>query len=289
MERMFSIDRVDGVKCAMCGSNKKDDLFQKEGIWVTRCKQCHLVYAILDHDDHDSQNRYTEDYFQEEYMPQFSGGFCLPNLQRLYYNKVNDIREYRRENKMLDVGCAVGSFMAVARADGWRPYGVEISEYAAKLGREELDLDVTAGTLLDMDLPEKDFDVITLWDVIEHLRDPRSNLEKAHELLRQGGIVAICTPNIASVTARIIREKWWIYSPPDHIYYFTFRTLKRMLHETGFEIARVYSMGIDWDNIERNISSDFGKRLAGMIGPKTTVFAESRLMGEALYVYARKT
>jgi SAM-dependent methyltransferase len=91
------------------------------------------------------------------------------------------------------------------------------------------------GTLDTADLPEDHFDVVTLWDVIEHVIDPQSVLERAHRLLKPGGLVVVHTIDIESLFARLMGARWpWLMEM--HIYYFSRRTLRAMLEQCGFEV-----------------------------------------------------
>jgi cyclopropane fatty-acyl-phospholipid synthase-like methyltransferase len=103
-------------------------------------------------------------------------------------------------------------------------------------------LNVVNSTLAKASLPAESFDAVTLWDVVEHLTDPATDLRYAHRLLKRGGIIAVHTIDIESALARIMGARWpWLMEM--HLYYFSPRTLGRMLEQIGFRVERVIYQG----------------------------------------------
>jgi cyclopropane fatty-acyl-phospholipid synthase-like methyltransferase len=136
---------------------------------------------------------------------------------------------------LLDVGAYIGVFVEVAAAAGWRAHGVEPSEWAAAEARRR-GLDVRVGTLATVGWPAASFDVMTMWDVIEHFVDPATELDRARQLLRPGGWLVVHTMDIDAPIARLMGRRWpWLMDM--HLYYFSARTLSRMLTEHGYEVV----------------------------------------------------
>ena len=135
---------------------------------------------------------------------------------------------------LLDVGAYTGVFVDIAARHGWDAWGLEPSRWAVEQARAR-GLQMVPGTLDTADLPTTHYDVVTMWDVIEHLTDPRSALEKAHHLLKPGGLLVVHTIDIESVFARVLGPRWpWLMEM--HIYYFSRRTLRAMLEQCGFQV-----------------------------------------------------
>jgi predicted TPR repeat methyltransferase len=143
--------------------------------------------------------------------------------------------QHERGGRLLDVGCHTGIFLDVARKAGWETFGVEPSRWSADRARAR-GLRVADGTLAEVELPGESFDVITMWDVIEHLADPAEELRRAHRLLRPNGLLAVSTMNVASWFPRLLGRRWPWYMQM-HLYYFTPATLRQMLDRTGFEMV----------------------------------------------------
>jgi ubiquinone/menaquinone biosynthesis C-methylase UbiE len=136
--------------------------------------------------------------------------------------------------RLLDIGAYIGVFVEVAEASGWKAYGLEPSHWAAGIAQER-GLPVITGTLDTPEVQGQQFDTITLWDVIEHLEDPASELTKAHRLLVPGGIIAVHTMDVDSLAARLMGRRWpWFMDM--HLHYFSRKTLGRLLNRVGFEI-----------------------------------------------------
>jgi 2-polyprenyl-3-methyl-5-hydroxy-6-metoxy-1,4-benzoquinol methylase len=135
---------------------------------------------------------------------------------------------------LLDVGCYTGVFVEIAAHHGWDAWGVEPSRWAVGQAHAQ-GLHVVQGTLDTADLPEEHFDVVTMWDVIEHVTDPRGALERVNRLLKPGGVVVVHTIDIDSLFARVMGARWpWLMEM--HIYYFSRHTLRAMLGKCGFEV-----------------------------------------------------
>jgi SAM-dependent methyltransferase len=137
---------------------------------------------------------------------------------------------------LLDVGCYTGVFVEIADKHGWQASGIEPSRWAVQEAQTR-GLRVVQGTLQDAALPEAAFDVITLWDVIEHVMDPRGTVESAYRLLKPGGLIVLHTIDIDSLFARLMGRRWpWLMEM--HLFYFSRRTMRAMLESCGFEVVR---------------------------------------------------
>jgi 2-polyprenyl-3-methyl-5-hydroxy-6-metoxy-1,4-benzoquinol methylase len=145
---------------------------------------------------------------------------------------------------LLDVGAYIGVFVEVAAANGWDAWGVEPSEWAAAEAQRR-GLHVIQGTLdnpKDPQLATRPFDVITMWDVIEHLADPAAVLRQIHARLRPGGWLAVHTMDIDAPIARLMGARWpWLMDM--HLYYFSRHTLAAMLVKCGFDVAWTGAQG----------------------------------------------
>jgi len=131
----------------------------------------------------------------------------------------------------------------VAGEGGWQASGIEISKFACDFAREHLHLDVRCGTLAETVLAPQSFDVVTMWDYLEHSLDPARELALANKVLKPGGLVALTSPDIASMPARIWGPRWMGIKDGEHLYYFSPSTIERLLSKAGFRMVRLEHVG----------------------------------------------
>jgi 2-polyprenyl-3-methyl-5-hydroxy-6-metoxy-1,4-benzoquinol methylase len=232
--------------CNLCGSRETRLQYEIERFHIVRCIQCDLVYVAEEIGEDELVAYYGEAY----YTGAQSQGYCdyigRRKVRKDYFRST--IPMIRRclavdAPRVLDVGCAAGFFLEVAREQGWQARGVELSAYAAEYARSQLGLDVVTGTLAEAKFPFRSFDLITLWDVIEHLPNPSEVLTLVHDLLRPSGLVVISTGDISGATARLYGRRWGLLAPPGHLFYFSRRTLFAMLRKNAFEPLAWHSDG----------------------------------------------
>ena len=242
---------MERVRCNLCGADDADVRYPstiergREGDWhafrcthsgygrhppIVQCRECGLVYTNPRPNDDDIVETYqtVEDplYIEEREGRVLTFEHHLKPLERL--TGPPDGRP------LLDVGAYTGVFVEIAAQHGWDAWGVEPSSWAVERAQAR-GLHIVPGTLDTADLPEAYFDVVTLWDVIEHVTDPRGTIQQAHQLLRPGGLLVVHTIDIDSLFARVMGARWpWLMEM--HIYYFSRHTLRRMLEDCGFEV-----------------------------------------------------
>jgi 2-polyprenyl-3-methyl-5-hydroxy-6-metoxy-1,4-benzoquinol methylase len=198
---------------------------------IVQCQRCGLVYTNPRLDQHDIVGTYES--VQDPLYLEERGGRVLTFEHHL--KPLEQIAGSPDGRPLLDVGCYTGVFVEIAASHGWDARGLEPSRWAIEQAQAR-GLNVVQGTLDTADLPEAHFDVVTMWDVIEHLADPGRALEHVHRLLQPGGLVVVHTIDIESLFARLLGARWpWLMEM--HIYYFSRRTLRAMLEKCGFEVV----------------------------------------------------
>jgi 2-polyprenyl-3-methyl-5-hydroxy-6-metoxy-1,4-benzoquinol methylase len=237
------------VACNLCGSWSYKELYaERDGIAdfdandlfactstayghcgpIVRCLECGLVRQNPQPQPIDLVQAYQE-VADERYEEEASGRV------ETFSRALADIERHERGGKLLDVGCHSGIFLGVARRAGWEVAGVEPSRWSADCARAR-GLEVHCGTLAEAPLAPGSFDVVTMWDVIEHLSDPLAELRLAHGLLRPGGLLAVSTMNVDTWFPRLLGRRWPWYMQM-HLYYFTPKTMRQMLKHAGFEMV----------------------------------------------------
>jgi 2-polyprenyl-3-methyl-5-hydroxy-6-metoxy-1,4-benzoquinol methylase len=204
---------------------------------IVQCRRCGLVYANPRYD----VARLTQAY-QEVIDPLYEQereGRVL-TFQRHLQPIEAMVGDYTGK-KILDVGAYTGVFVELAAERGWNAFGVELSTWAAGVCRER-GLNVFNGTLEQAHFPDDFFDVVTAWDVVEHLDDPRSLLAEIHRVVKPGGIAVIHTIDIDAPFARLMGRHWpWLMEM--HLVYFSRRTLAAMLTDVGFTVLHATPQG----------------------------------------------
>lgn len=154
------------------------------------------------------------------------------------YKRRRLIEQYHREGRILDVGCATGNFLGeMARTGRWLTVGVEPNQGAASVAQGRLGLDVRVGRLNDVELETESFDVITLWNVLEHLHEPIADLRLIERLLRPGGALIFSLPNVESFEVRVFQERWFGWELPRHLYFFPRSVLGDILRSLGLRLV----------------------------------------------------
>lgn len=138
--------------------------------------------------------------------------------------------------RVLDVGCSTGLFLHEMVLAGWRAQGVELSEGAADYARRRFGLDVFTGMLEDAPLAEGSFDVVTFWDVLEHVYSPSATLALAARLLKPGGLLVVHVPNWDSPERGLFGRYWAGWDPPRHLYVFDRASLSGLMEAAGFQL-----------------------------------------------------
>lgn len=185
----------------------------------------------------DSISRYDLADILEMKLPQACDGVRL-------------IRQYRKvplNARLLDVGCSAGVFLKAAAEAGFRAIGVDISPVATQHARDSFHVDARTGALESTDFGGERFDVVTMWDVLEHLEDPWRTMQRVNDLIVTGGLLALRTPNARSLRPRLFGwEGWDMISPPEHYQLFARRSLKLFLSRFGYQIVKLMTVHSDW-------------------------------------------
>ncbi len=181
------------------------------------------------------------DFYPQDYQP-YTMGIHAENILNRFVRRYGlrkrykIIEKYVRNGKLLDVGCATGDFLAeVALRKGWHVTGIETSITAAKYAKEQIGLDVLISTLNEASFPDESFDVLTMWDVLEHVYDPCTVLDEVARLLRPGGIFVVNHPNLDSLDRRLFGRFWAGFELPRHLYLFPTNLLKDLMNQRSFQ------------------------------------------------------
>ncbi|MBM3145138.1 MAG: class I SAM-dependent methyltransferase [Chloroflexi bacterium] len=151
-----------------------------------------------------------------------------------------------QKGRILDIGTASGAFLGVAKRRGWEVAGSEPNRWMAEWGSEHYGIEIQPGTIFDMNLPQAHFDVVTLWDVLEHTPDPTAVLRECRRALKPDGLLIVNYPDISSPIARLMGRRW-VFLISVHLYFFTLETIRKILEQSGFRMQR---SKMHWQSLE---------------------------------------
>jgi 2-polyprenyl-3-methyl-5-hydroxy-6-metoxy-1,4-benzoquinol methylase len=238
--------------CPLCGSVRKTTVIVAEDHTVSHqrfelkdCADCGFRFT----DPRPSQNDIGQFYESEEYISHSNSRTTLHD--RLYQiarkwalkNKHELIRRHKPDGKVLDVGCGTGEFLAYLMGRGYSVHGVEPSEKARRQAIESTGINVTAS--LEKLPAQEQFQVITMWHVLEHLPDLRNAFKRLYSLMSDGGLLVIAVPDRECWDASHFGSKWAAWDVPRHLSHFRRKDVHRLLKEHGFEIVETRRMLMD--------------------------------------------
>ncbi len=150
-------------------------------------------------------------------------------------HRINALRPGR--GRLLDIGSGLGYFLKLAEKDGWDVLGVEPQEWSVKYSQEQLGLEICQGGVDDLDTVTESFDVVTLWDVWEHVHEPLTFIKTCTDLVAPGGLLVLSIPNASGWPARLFKGRWR-YVMSTHLNYFTTSYVERVMQDQGFLVER---------------------------------------------------
>jgi 2-polyprenyl-3-methyl-5-hydroxy-6-metoxy-1,4-benzoquinol methylase len=235
------------ARCIICGGNDYDTLYTSLPDYLmsdfsiqasyVRCKTCGLIFQITD-ESIDLSEFYPHDYdpyITEEYI----NGLSIFQRFLFYYGiqkRRRIVERFKDSGNILDIGCSTGIFLTEMQKTGkWNCFGVEPNPYAASTG-QKLGLRIHIGKFEETFFPEAYFDVITMWDVLEHVTNPKNTISEIYRILSNDGVLVVRLPNYDSLDAKMFGQYWAGFDPPRHLFVFNRSTLSNLFRQCGFEI-----------------------------------------------------
>lgn len=219
--------------CLICRGTNTKALYKG----LLRCRDCQYTFADLKLTDEELARLYDHTLFKEgEFFDYAADRKYLTKNFRLRYNVLRRYMIAARHQRLLEIGSAYGFFLEVVRDDFSELLGIDLTDEGVRHTREQLGLTAVQDDFLKHDFAARKFDVVCMWDTIEHVRRPDLYVEKIAALTEPGALLALTTGDIGSMVARLRGEKWRMIIPPVHAHYFSRATLERLLDEHGFDV-----------------------------------------------------
>lgn len=281
-------------KCFICKNSDVEFLLEKNGYDLWHCEKCKLNFIYPQPTGKELEKIYS-----------LAGGYSHSSkgFDKEKVSIKNPKIEFLLKNnkkKVLDVGCASGSFVYSAKIAGLLPIGIDLDANSIKFGQKE-GLDLRHGKINDMHFKAGSFDAINLGDIMEHVKDPKSFLEECFRILKEKGVIIISTPNTNSLFPRITK---WIYkkfkimwshtTPPYHLFDFSDENLTKFLEDSNFVIKKtsyskiplmysIYHTGY-FDKIRKNMNKISKKEILRGLIKSLDLKIFKQIMASFIYV-----
>ena len=267
---------------------------------IMKCQSCGLVFF-----ENNNQGNVLDDSYWDEKSQKYiyERQDVHSSFENEFKERIKRIENLKEKGILLDIGCGLGHFLSVAREYGWKALGVEISQQAAKYARETLKLDVRQGTIENCKIENNSVDVITMWDVIEHIQNPLEALSAIRDKLKEGGMLVIKTPDAGSLFKafsiflyrlsfkKLSFQLKYVYYLP-HYFYYDKMNIRRMLDKFNFKIIKISSGQTDYNFAKEKITlhykNYFSKNFILAFLPAFFVFARIFKMQNKMVIYAVK-
>ena len=284
--------------CPVCGkipSIPDEVISRNETRTYRRCSTCGMVYmAFTTIED----KKYQKAYFFEEYKNQYGKTYeedfdaikaqglrragIIKNLCGTWHSGI--------EKNLFDIGCAYGPFLAAATDSGFNPFGTDISDDAVSYVQKKLKYPAVCSAFPAIDTAGEfgiaQFDVVTMWYVIEHFKDLGSVLRKVSSLVKKGGIFAFSTPSGEGISAKSDKDHFYQISPTDHYTIWEPSRADSILREFGFKVERIVSTGHHPERFPSIKKS--GAENGSLKWKITDALSRAKKLGDTVEIYCRK-
>lgn len=230
------------TSCVLCGSSRIKPLKGYEHATLAKCQSCGMVFSTANPTLEELENYYSG-YGRNDYLS--------PITVKRYHEILDQFENARKTNRLLDVGCGIGYFLEVAKTRGWEVHGTEYTDKAIEICQAK-GITMHKGPLDPANYDAESFDVITSFEVIEHINAPNPEIEHIAKLLRKDGLFYITTPNFNSTLRYYLGPKYNVIGWPEHLSYYTPSTLSKLLQRHRFKKVYVRATGI---SVTRLLSS----------------------------------
>lgn len=264
--------------CPVCSLSNEHILFDKEGGVYVKCNKCQMVYLNPVFKD-----EYLEDYYRNNHSVQSE---VVENdsdfYSRLYNQGLDSVDKLIDENSsILDIGCSAGVFLDIAKSRGWSTFGIELNETEFLHCKNKGHVVYNTG-LEHVELSTR-FDVISLWDVFEHIKDGRRYLSDLKPHLNSDGVVFLQIPSADALAARILQESCNMFDGLEHVNLYSLKAIKKLADDCGFDLLSVTSVISEMGVIDNYLNYDspyFGE--TDSVGVISSLVDEEKLLDDLL-------
>ena len=230
---------MEHKECLVCKGSSLKYLQKYSESYLCKCKDCGFVFSKRIPSEQELIEHY-QGYGRQDYLSDVT--------VKRYEELLESFEPYRKTNKILDVGCGIGYFLEVAKRKGWEVYGTEFTSEAVEIC-ESKGINMKKGVLKPSDFG-LEFDVVTSFEVLEHINNPNEEIANFKKVLRKGGLVYLTTPNFNSLLRYRLKEQYGVITYPEHLSYYTPKTLSKLFKYNGFSCKKVETTGISFSRLK---------------------------------------
>lgn len=232
--------------CIVCSNKQLKPLNSYKRAFLVKCAGCGMVFSQKIPSNEELTKIYTN-------YPRFTS---LPPLTVKRYNELLDKMEpFRRTNNLLDLGCSNGLFLECAKQRGWNVFGTEYAQESIDYCADR-NIKVFKSDQMPDDFFKLSFDVVTSFEVIEHINNPNEDMALVNKVLRKGGAFYFTTPNFNSISRIILKEKWNVIDYPEHLSYYTPSSIHFLLNANGYKKNFLITTGISFTRFSQSMNSE---------------------------------
>lgn len=222
--------------CPVCSQNQETFIFYKNGGRYVKCKSCSMLYLNPVFKDCELTKYYATNTTVQAQAHESESDF----YRKIYTQGLLEIEQFTNVDTLLDIGCSSGFFLDCARERGWTTYGLELNTTEAKIARQKQHCIATSS--LEQYQTQQKFNAICLWDVFEHIKNPKAMLNRLKQFLTPNGVLFIQVPNAQALAARIMREECNMFDGIEHVNLYNPSTLKRVLEQEDFHLQNLQTI-----------------------------------------------
>jgi 2-polyprenyl-3-methyl-5-hydroxy-6-metoxy-1,4-benzoquinol methylase len=297
LARDFFIDPQSGLlynhmaenrDCPICGGKEFDTLFVKDGFCHVKCR-CGFIFV-----NPTASDKYRDKFFRDIYQT-WTEVLLTPEEEVIDTCKFNYGLEFIENhiggNKglIVDAGAGSGLFLKIARDAGWKVSGVEFNQKAVENIRN-LGIEVFDKALEEGIYAPNSVDVVTIWEVLEHINMPDEFIKQIRNILNPGGLLFVCVPNINALVTRILHEEARTFGGHTHVNFFSIGTLSRLLEKHGFEALETDTVISELGTIKNYLSYEdpYGGESSLELDFLTPEYLYKHNLGSRIFMLARK-
>jgi len=251
-EAPIALESGDGA-CPLCDARRVSNFlcapdrfhWRRQLYSLKRCSSCSYIWLTCPPHPSEMAVHYDGDYHETI----AAGG--EGSAEKRWSSSRKVVQQYSRGGSLLDIGCSSGGFLSTLRGSAWKLYGVEVEESTAQKARVASGAEVFVGAVESAPFAPESFDVITCFDLLEHLYHPRRFLGSVMKWLKPGGVVLTQVPNIRSWEAQLFGSYWYGLELPRHISHFSIQSLGHLMRDLGFEELSIKTPRVSY--VERSL------------------------------------